>query len=83
MENLLFNQQFFVAFSVTILTILFSYYTFTIYKLRRKYEHIPGPPTKGILGFYFGHLFEFFKLTKEYKVNNELVIEWYTIIIFF
>ena len=37
---------------------LFTYYTIKIYFLRKKYEHIPGPPANGILGFYFGNVFD-------------------------
>jgi hypothetical protein len=34
----------------------FLYKTLSIYLMRKKYSHIPGPPTRGLLGFYLGNL---------------------------
>jgi hypothetical protein len=56
----------------------FSYVTLKIFNLRRKYAHIPGPPTKGIIGFYFGNFLEIIYNEKVNKrVTNDLVLDWY------
>ena len=62
----------------------FSYVTLKIYNLRRKYAHIPGPPAKGIIGFYFGNFFEIISNeTVNKKVTNDLVLDWYDSFFFF
>ena len=48
------------------------YYTLKIYFLRRKYRSIPGPVTKGILGFYLGNLLEI----KKANIGVEKFSEW-------
>jgi hypothetical protein len=62
----------------TAITGIFTYYTLKIYFIRRRYRHIPGPPTKGILGFYFGQVFEL-KENKEIKkrVTADLYLDWF------
>ena len=58
-------------------TSLFSYWTLITYLNRRKYRHIPGPPTKGLYVFYFGNMSEVVN-----KVNNggtyfDLLEKWF------
>jgi hypothetical protein len=56
---------------------LFTYYTIKIYFLRKKYEHIPGPPANGILGFYFGNVFEIIITTRRNKmIYMDKISEW-------
>lgn len=52
-----------------------AYKTFKIYLLRRKYRHIPGPKTKGILGFYLGNVLDIKNLPKN-KIFPDLVADW-------
>jgi hypothetical protein len=47
-----------------------------IYLIRRKYRHIPGPKTNGIIGFFFGNTTEAIKLKKEGKVFADFLNEW-------
>nr|AHL88993.1 cytochrome p450 3049B1 [Brachionus koreanus] len=54
---------------------LFAYKTLKIYLLRRKYRHIPGPATKGLLGFYLGNVLDIKNLPKN-KIFPELVADW-------
>lgn len=54
----------------------FAYKTVQIYLIRRKYRHIPGPPTKGILGFYFGHLNEATTAFRNGQILDSLFTEW-------
>ena len=65
------NKEFVLAGLATAVVSYFSYYTFKIYLLRQKYKHIPGPPANGILGFYFGNLFEI----KEGRNNDRILFE--------
>ncbi|RNA07005.1 cholesterol 24-hydroxylase-like [Brachionus plicatilis] len=53
----------------------FGYKTLKIYLLRRKYKHIPGPKTKGILGFYLGNVLDIKNLPKN-KIFPDLVADW-------
>lgn len=53
----------------------FVYKTLKIYFLRKKYRHIPGPKTKGILGFYLGNVLEIKNLPKN-KIFPDLVADW-------
>ncbi len=76
MDISFFKENQLLIYFNSLFAILFSYYTFYIYKLRKKYQHIPGPPAKGFLGFYFGNLFELTKLKKDYKVGNDLILQW-------
>jgi hypothetical protein len=48
-----------------------------IYILRRKYKHIPGPPTKGIFGYFFGNVLETFEWVKKGKIFPDFLFEWY------
>jgi hypothetical protein len=54
---------------------LFSYGTVKMYSLRSRYRHIPGPPTKGILGFYLGNIFEIAKAFQEKKLIDDVILE--------
>ncbi len=56
--------------------LLFLYKSVKIFKLRQKYKHIPGPPSKGIFGFYFGNLDLIVKATNDGKILADLVVEW-------
>lgn len=51
------------------------YKTLKIYLLRRKYRHIPGPKTQGILGFYLGNVIEIMNLPKS-KIFPDLIADW-------
>jgi hypothetical protein len=53
------------------------YKTFKIYIARKKLAHLPGPPTKGILGFYLGNLDEAIVTINEGKVLADLMLKWY------
>ena len=47
-----------------------------IYLTRRKYRHIPGPKTNGILGFFFGNTSDIIRLKNEGKVFADFLTEW-------
>jgi hypothetical protein len=48
-----------------------------IYFLRRKYRHIPGPPTKGIFGYFFGSvLYETYEWVSKGKIYPDFLVEW-------
>nr|UOU03255.1 cytochrome P450 3049B1-3 [Brachionus rubens] len=53
----------------------FAYKTIQIYLLRRRYRHIPGPETKGILGFYLGNSSDVVDSRKN-GMYPDLVVEW-------
>nr|UOU03248.1 cytochrome P450 3049E2-2 [Brachionus rubens] len=55
---------------------LIAYKTFKIYLMRRKYKHIPGPKTKGILEFFIGQYITINKYTSQNKVIGQLQQEW-------
>lgn len=59
------------------LTGLVAYFTIKIYILRKKYAHIPGPPTRsGILGFYLGNLLDIMDAYKRGVIFPEMLLEW-------
>lgn len=63
---------------ISLSTVLFSalsYLTVKVYFLRRKYRHLPGPSSKGLIGFYFG---QYFTITRHISKNilQELHLEW-------
>jgi hypothetical protein len=72
------NLSFLTSALATCLALIFSYYTLQIYNLRKKYNHIPGPPADGIFGFYLGNSIE---LAVHRKINNKLMsdlfLEWF------
>ena len=55
---------------------LIGYKTFRIYLNRKKFKHIPGPPTKGILGFYLGNLDEIVRTMKSGRILADLTNDW-------
>ena len=61
---------------ITAVVGLFSYGTVKMYLLRLRYRHIPGPPTKGVLGFYLGNVFEIAKAIQDKKIIEDIVLEW-------
>nr|UOU03254.1 cytochrome P450 3049B2 [Brachionus rubens] len=63
-----------LIFSISIL-FLFTYKTIQIYLLRRKYSHIPGPKTNGIIGFYLGNIPELKRLMKT-KMVPDILVDW-------
>jgi len=45
--------------------------------MRKKYSHIPGPPTKGIIGFYLGNLQRIRQvMNSDGKILADLLNEW-------
>ena len=68
------NYKLFLTGISTTLVGYFTYYTLKIYFLRQKYKHIPGPPANGILGFYFGNIFEIKGNNNQLLMNQ--VAEW-------
>ena len=54
------------------------YKTGKIYLVRRKFRHIPGPGTNGIIGYFFGNTSDILKLKKEGKVFVDFLTEWYS-----
>lgn len=52
------------------------YKTIRIYLMRREYAHIPGPPTKGIIGFYMGNLGKIVETMNNGKILSDLTNEW-------
>ena len=61
---------------VTVAVCATSYVTLNIYMARRRYAHIPGPPTRGFLGFYFGHTFEIVRAKEKQICFLEICDEW-------
>nr|QUF59387.1 cytochrome p450 CYP3049E1 [Brachionus angularis] len=61
---------------ILVLLISFTYLTLKIWLMRKKYQNLPGPKTKGIIEFYFGHYFTLNKYTKNDKIFSELFREW-------
>ena len=76
MFNMLSINEVSIALFCIIFTI-FSYKTIEIYFKRRKYQHIPGPPANGLLGFYLGNLKEYKSSKKRGIMYVDLVNEWY------
>ena len=54
----------------------FIYKTIRIYLMRLEYAHIPGPPTKGIIGFYMGNLGKIVETMNNGKILSDLTNEW-------
>lgn len=56
---------------------LLAYFSIKLYLTRRKYNHIPGPPSRsGILGFYLGNLLDIVEAYKKGVTFPELLVEW-------
>jgi hypothetical protein len=72
-----------LAASFTALIGYLTYFTVTIYILRKKYAHIPGPPANGLIGFYFGNLFEIsHNLRVKKRVTSQLTLDWLFLLLF-
>ncbi len=56
---------------------LIGYKTYRIYLSRKKFRHIPGPPTKGVLGFYLGNLDEIVLTMNSGRILADLTNDWY------
>ena len=69
------KREFFIACTGA-LACLFGYKTIVIYLKRRKFNHIPGPPTKGILGFYLGNLDQIVMTMKNGRILADLTSDW-------
>lgn len=59
-----------------IFLVFLAYKTASIYNLKQKYKHIPGPKVDGILGFYLGNLSQFSEALKKNKPTPELYCDW-------
>ena len=77
------KKEFVLAGLATAALSYFSYYTLKIYLLRQKYKHIPGPPSNGILGFYFGNLFEIKEGRNNDRILFETISRWFIFFFFF
>ena len=77
------NYKLFFACLTTASVSYFTYYTLKIYFLRKKYKHIPGPPSKGLLGFYFGNLYEIKEGRRNDRILFETVSRWLDSILYF
>lgn len=51
------------------------YKTIHIYMVRRKYRHLPGPATRGLIGFYMGNTDIILKHMKQGKILADLLID--------
>lgn len=60
---------------VLVALVLLAYHTVKMYILRRKYRHIPGPATKGIIGFYMGNLDLALKVMNDGKIFADWMLE--------
>jgi len=69
------KKELFIACAGSILCLV-GYKTFRIYLARKKFKHIPGPPTKGILGFYLGNLDQIVNTMKNGRILADLTDEW-------
>ena len=70
------RNLFYAGLATATSCMLFLYKSVKIFKLRQTYKHIPGPPTNGIFGFYFGNLDLIIKNTNDGKILADLVVEW-------
>ena len=75
--NLTFNKEMLIGLSSGAFFAYFFYKTYSIYLVRKKYRDIPGPPTNGILGFYFGNFLEVRAAAKSGRLVLDLVNEWF------
>ena len=68
----------YVAISIlfTLVLMVFVYFTVKIYLMRKRYQHIPGPKTKGVLGFYMGNLDEVWVMLRNERILAELIGKW-------
>nr|QUF59389.1 cytochrome p450 CYP3049E3 [Brachionus angularis] len=62
--------------TILVVFIFFTYLTLKIWLMRKKYQNLPGPKTKGIIQFYFGHYFTVNEFMSNGKILGELLREW-------
>jgi hypothetical protein len=73
----MFDSNLIISSLIAISTCYFTHYTYKIYKLRQKYNHLPGPPANGILGFYFGNTFQVVSMIRGKNIMLiEVMEEW-------
>ena len=53
-----------------------GYKTLRIYLSRRKFAHLPGPPTKGIFGFFMGNLDQIAVTMNSGRILADLINDW-------
>lgn len=76
------NLTLFISCMATAAAIFFTYFTLQIYNLRKKYAHIPGPPSTGLIGFYTGNLPEIWIETRiNKKILNDIYVKWYAFLV--
>ena len=73
MPNLLKKSLILLAGSCTS---FLAYWTVSTYLQRRKYRHIPGPPTRGIKGFYLGNAPEIIENLNNGGMFSDLLLKW-------
>ena len=66
-----------ILISTGSLACFISYKTLKIYLNRRKFRHLPGPPTKGIFGFFLGNLDQIVATMKSGRILADLTSDWY------
>nr|QUF59390.1 cytochrome p450 CYP3049F1 [Brachionus angularis] len=71
----MFNTIFYIISLISFGLTFFLYKTMKIYLLRKKYSHLPGPKTNGIIGFYMGNLDLAIKYLNEGKILADLMLE--------
>nr|AHL88995.1 cytochrome p450 3049C1 [Brachionus koreanus] len=78
MDFLLFEFNFssYLIPSACLIVFLLAYFTFKQYLYRQKYSHIPGPPTEGILEFFFGNFNTIVKCLTEKNIIPDLYVQW-------
>jgi heme/copper-type cytochrome/quinol oxidase subunit 2 len=64
-----------IAFVVVIISLL-AVFTFNQYQLHQKYKHIPGPPIRGLAGFFLGNVIDMGDVGTEGKSFAEKLFEW-------
>nr|ATW72322.1 cytochrome p450 CYP3049F2 [Brachionus calyciflorus] len=65
----------YIGIVILILLFFIVYKTYKIYVIRKKYGHIPGPKTNGLLGFYLGNLDEALKYLKGGKILADMMLD--------
>lgn len=71
----------FFKFLIFIPIIFIALKTYKIYIIRKKYSHIPGPKTNGIIGFYLGNLSEALRYIKGGKLLADMMLDMYIFLI--
>lgn len=55
--------------------IYIAFKTYKIHIIRKKYCHIPGPKTNGIIGFYLGNLSEALRYIRGGKLLADMMLD--------